>query len=92
MPSIFDIFQSQLGEGQLEQIAKQIGVDKSKTRDAMAMTRPTMIEALARLSVSLVAEVVRLLKNPRLKLDTQLIICKDDLVGPEVAMLCECRS
>jgi len=48
MPSIFDIFQSQLGEGQLEQIAKQIGADKSKTRDAIAMTLPTMIEALAR--------------------------------------------
>jgi Ca2+-binding EF-hand superfamily protein len=48
MPSIFDIFQSQLGEGQLDQIAKQIGADKSQTRDAIAMTLPTMIEALAR--------------------------------------------
>ncbi len=48
MPSIFDIFQSQLGDVQLDQIAKQIGADKSKTRDAIAMTLPTMIEALAR--------------------------------------------
>jgi len=48
MPSIFDIFQSQLGDGQLDQIANRIGADKSKTRDAIAMTLPTMIEALAR--------------------------------------------
>ncbi|MCY2973464.1 MAG: DUF937 domain-containing protein [Planctomycetota bacterium] len=48
MPSIFEIFQSQLGDVQLDQIAKQIGADKSKTRDAIAMTLPTMIEALAR--------------------------------------------
>lgn len=32
----------------MEQIAKKIGADPSKTRDAISMTLPTMIEALAR--------------------------------------------
>jgi len=48
MPSIFDMFASQMGEGQLDQIAKQLGADKAQTRDAISMTRPALIEALGR--------------------------------------------
>ncbi len=48
MPSIFDMFASQLGEGQLDQIAKQIGADRGKTQDAISMTLPALIEALSR--------------------------------------------
>jgi len=48
MPSIFDMFASQMGEGQLDQIAKQLGADKAQTRDAISMTLPALIEALGR--------------------------------------------
>ncbi len=48
MPSIFDMFASQMGDGQLDQIAKQLGADKAQTRDAISMTLPALIEALGR--------------------------------------------
>jgi hypothetical protein len=48
MPSIFDMFASQVGDGQLDQIAKQLGADKAQTRDAISMTLPALIEALGR--------------------------------------------
>jgi hypothetical protein len=37
-----------MGEGQLDQIAKQLGADKTQTRDAISMTLPALIEALGR--------------------------------------------
>jgi hypothetical protein len=48
MPSIFDIFASQLGENELDQIANKIGADRGQTRDAITMTLPALIEALSR--------------------------------------------
>lgn len=48
MASIFDMFASQLNEGHLDQIAKQLGTDKNQTRDAISMTLPALIEALNR--------------------------------------------
>lgn len=37
-----------MGDGQLDQIAKQLGADKAQTRDAISMTLPALIEALGR--------------------------------------------
>jgi hypothetical protein len=48
MPSIFDIFASQLGNNEVGEIAKKIGADPSKTRDAISMTLPALVEALGR--------------------------------------------
>ena len=48
MASIFDMFASQLGEGQLDQIATKLGANKDQTRDAISMTLPALIEALGR--------------------------------------------
>jgi hypothetical protein len=48
MPSIFDMLESVIGDQETEKIAKQIGADPRKTRDAIAVTLPTMVEALAR--------------------------------------------
>lgn len=48
MPSIFDMFASKIGDGQIDQIAKQLGADKNQTRDAISMTLPALIEAMGR--------------------------------------------
>ncbi len=42
------MFASQIGEGQLDQIANELGADKAQTRDAISMTLPALIEALGR--------------------------------------------
>lgn len=48
MPSIFDVFASQLDDQRLDQIAQQIGADRNQTRDAISMTLPALVEALGR--------------------------------------------
>ncbi len=48
MPSVFDIFKSQVSDDQLSQMAEKLGADKSKVQDAISMSLPALIEALGR--------------------------------------------